>query len=278
MENANLPIGVTEIPVLAAETVMVEDAHVNDRTVIVSQQQLTKYSGSANQDVHDWVSETEMVCEANSWTTNPAIMRHIPTALEGTALKWYKQRVAAEGRFQTWEAFKEEIIKAFGAANESSSKFGRMIRREQAVGEDVLKYVYDKLELCTRYDEFMAPKTRVEQVLHGLQKEYHDYAHEREPQTVEAMIKLLKRKQAIEERKQRFANAADCHASDVREQRRTPHSQVRFTGACHECKKIGHYARDCYKRKIRLENERRERETGVSPAQAKNGNTGERRY
>lgn len=174
---------------------------------------------------------------------------------------------------------KLEIAKAFGAANENMASHARLTSRVQTPGESVLTYLFDKLDLCARYEGDMTERQKIDQIVHGLLPEYMDSAYEKEIPTVEALTKVLKRKQALMDRKERFASIQSSDVLMHRPPQQTGDQAARlnrrFNGTCHECKKIGHYARDCYRRKARLEREERE---GNNLKQAKNDQTGGRRY
>lgn len=257
MANANLPVGMTEIPVLLNEAgPVIADVGVN-QTVVVNNNKFERFSGSHNQDVKSWLQSCGIVADANGWNTHALLLRHVPTALEGTALKWYSQRVAAEGRFNNWDEFEREITRAFGSANESMTAYTRLQNRVQTAGEPVLTYLFDKLELCTRYENMMTERQKVEHIVSGLNPDYIECAYEKDIPNVAALQLALKRKEAALARKAsqkklyeiglHYAEEGRRRRQERREQcqaRNEDHPDVR--GLCHFCHKSGHYARDCF--------------------------------
>lgn len=274
--NGNLPPGVSEIPILVDETEQpVTETLASEKTIVLTNVGLDKFTGSKHVSVKEWLDSCRDVSDANGWTTIQ-LMRHLPVSLDGAAKKWYQHRVKSIGKFGTFDTFKAEIEAAFGPSNESRQKHTALHLRVQTVGEPVANYYHDKMHLCADYNDQMPDKEKVDHILSGLQDEYAQAVHDKDFATPESLLVALKRKEDAMDRRSKTALVA---VSECNMQQRPEQQQQRRTDkTCYECKKVGHFARDCFTRKRRLEREAQAGNQERGSAFPKNQNQGERRY
>lgn len=285
--NGNLPPGMNEIPILVdvAEE-PIDEAIVTEKTIILTNVGLEKFNGSKLVSVKEWLDSCRDVADANGWSS-VQLMRHLPVSLVGAARNWYLHRIKSIGKFGTFETFKAEIETAFGPSNESRQKHTALRLREQSVGEPVANYYHDKMHLCAEYNDQMPDKEKVDHILAGLQDEFTQAVHDKDFATPESLLAALKRKEDAMERRPKVASVhvSECAAVQQQhpEQSRMQQQQVngrqpRHDKPCYECQKVGHFARDCFTRKRRLEREARERNQDRGNTTPKNQFQGERRY
>jgi hypothetical protein len=125
---------------------------------------LTKFGGSAKEDVIKWLHDIEEVFDrARIQPSNKYLA--VQSYLVDAAAKWFRYNKAV---ILEWSSFKIEIVKAYQPSFHQTLL--TMEQRQQLTGESVMEYYHDKIHLCSHAD----PNMSSSMILHYLTKGLHN--------------------------------------------------------------------------------------------------------
>jgi len=126
---------------------------------------LSKFGGSEHEDVIIWLNDVEEVFDrARIQPSNKYLA--IQSYLVDAALKWFRFN---KSKILEWSTFKTAIIQVYQPTLQQT--LIKLDKRYQALGESVVEYHGDKLQLCLQADPNMSPSMIVHYLIKGL-KDY----------------------------------------------------------------------------------------------------------
>lgn len=124
------------------------------------------FSGTEDDDVHDWLDSLKVIASANGWD-DAALLKRYSVYLVGPAKSWFISTCTAKDP-KDWEAAKDKIKAAFGAAKPDISNYEKMNARTMREGEPLATFFFEKLRLINRYRPSMAETEKVQLLMRAL--------------------------------------------------------------------------------------------------------------
>ena len=122
------------------------------------------FSGSAGEDVVNWVGRFERIAELNQW--NPARrLVQLGMCLEGVALEWFESLIPP---LLSYPALRAAVLAAFQNPNYEFDIERQIRNRFQGVEEPVMTYCYNVIYLCSKLDPNMQEQAKVNHILRDL--------------------------------------------------------------------------------------------------------------
>lgn len=205
------------------------------------------FYGNREEDVYKWIeSITHYFNVARLPGDQDALyLQYAPAFLKSYAYEWWKENKRPDW---TWLTFKQSIFEQFGKTNEYL--IDRLLdQRKQQYNESVIKYYYDVIDLCNKYDSNMSDKQKVHKLTKGLRFSLYQEAIK---QTYTSPTDFLIKVQQIENVQQLIEHRQ--MQMDQEDQRRTtmnnPQMNVNQYRAnervqCYRCKEYGHISTHC---------------------------------
>lgn len=220
------------------------------------------FHGNSDEDVYKWLESIVHYFNVAQFPGNQErlYLQYAPAFLKSYAYEWWKENKLDEWN---WEMFKSTIIEQFGKTNEYL--IGRQLdQRKQQYNESVIKYYYDVLELCNKYDPTMSNKQKIYKLTNGLQLSLYQEAIK---MTYTTPIEFLTKVQQIENiqkliehRRMQMRVPDELHNEtysdlsnrynryDQRQDERgrtTNNNRVNGQLQCYKCREYGHLSRYC---------------------------------
>ena len=208
------------------------------------------FNGKPDENVYKWLESIVHYFEVVKLPgeKEQLYFQYAPAFLKNYAYEWWKEN---RRTVTDWGMFRQLITEQFGKINEYM--VGQQLdQRRQQYNEPVIKYYYDVLELCEKYDSQMSVKQKVYRLTNGLQFSLYQeavkesYASTAEfltrVQQIETVQKLIEHRQmqtqVPNDRPQ--LGAPGGYDTNWNDQRRT----TRII-QCYRCNENGHLSRDC---------------------------------
>jgi hypothetical protein len=138
---------------------------------------LAKFGGSEHEDVIIWLKDVEDVFDrAQIQSSNKYLA--IQSYLIDAALKWFRFN---KSNMLDWPAFKTAIIQVYQPTLQQT--LVKLEKRYQVLGESVMEYHYDKLQLCLQADPNMSPSMIIHYLIKGLNEHLIPHVIRRHPKT-----------------------------------------------------------------------------------------------
>jgi len=231
------------------------------------------FFGNSNDDVIKWIESIVHYFAIARVTGDKEQLyfQYAPAFLKEYAYKWWSEK--KEG-ISNWITFKQLLIEQFDKRNEYLIE-QQLDQRKQQLNEPVIKYYYDIMELCKKYDPNMSDKQKVRKLINGLRVSlYQDAIKETytTPSEFLAKVQQLENIQKLIELRQTQDEQFDqAYSPDYNDQRPTSqayptqydrqstnnynrtYSSSRNTDnrsngpkvQCYSCGQWGHTARQC---------------------------------
>lgn len=193
------------------------------------------FRGLPSEDVNEWLDQFEAAASANQWDTDEKKFARIPYALEGSALKWFKNHYDPSRSTRPYRAFTDELKAVFEPIRPQLMYLTKHQERKQQEGESSRSYFFDKTDLMRKAGIDMKSSEAVDLIISGLRPELATKVYSGEdsfPDTRSLWLKLKlldeKKRYAEERLEDQFINAAEVvsdppkkpeeHAANVAEQ------------------------------------------------------------
>ena len=125
------------------------------------------FRGAADEDVVNWIFRFEQIADYNQWNPDQRL-RHIGMCFEGVAEKWHCSLMTRVPPPLTFDAFREELLRAFKPVNYEDHLETRLRSRVQGSGESFVDYFHDVLFMCSRIDPTMSERSKIGHLFRGL--------------------------------------------------------------------------------------------------------------
>lgn len=167
-----------------SETCMLNDLQVH------SVHHPRPFSGSADDDIDEWLESLSVVASANGWKEEDLLKRY-SVYLKGAARSWFVSSCDANDP-KDWTAAVKKMKAAFGAAKPELSNYERMSARQMVPGEPVATFFFDKLRLIKRYKPAMEKSEVVQHIIRSLTKPYYERIYGKTFDTPDKLYERLK--------------------------------------------------------------------------------------
>lgn len=155
------------------------------RTCQIRQRDPPPFSGTADEDVNDWLAQYHRVSSHNGWDET-AKLANVVFFLKGTALQWFENH---ETTLTSWSTFSDHIAKLFGRPSQRKHyALQRLSTRAQLPGETCTSYIEDVLFLCRRVDVAMTEADKVNHVMKGVADDIFNFLAPKSPKTVAELV------------------------------------------------------------------------------------------
>lgn len=155
------------------------------RSCQIRQRDPPPFSGTADEDVSDWLAQYHRVSSHNAWDET-AKLANVVFFLKGTALQWFENH---EATLTSWSTFCDCITKLFGRPSQRKHyALQRLSTRAQLPGETCTCYVEDVLFLCRRVDAAMTEVDKVNHIMKGIADDLFNFLAPKSPKTVAEIV------------------------------------------------------------------------------------------
>ncbi|CAF4947433.1 unnamed protein product [Rotaria sp. Silwood1] len=124
------------------------------------------FNGNPNDDVIKWLKSIVHYFDIAqiSGDKETLYFQYAPAFLKEYAYKWWADQ---KHYIFSWSMFKQAVITQFAEKNEYliAQQFDQ---RKQQINEPVIKYYYDVIDLCKKYDSDMTDKQKIRKLTNGL--------------------------------------------------------------------------------------------------------------
>lgn len=241
------------------------------------------FHGHMEEDVHKWIESIVHYFNIAKLPGNQEALylQYAPAFLKSYAYQWWKENKRNDW---DWNMFKQSIVDQFGKMNEYL--IGRQLdQRKQQYNESVLKYYYDMMDLCNKYDPTMSNKQKIYKLTNGLRLSLYQEAMKTsystptefltKVQQIESIQQLVEQRQMqarapndeynepqVDE-SQRYYTNRDNRRRNGYEQTATNDNRISTNSyktnnqiQCYRCKENGHISRNCPQiNKLTIDNE-----------------------
>ncbi|CAF2857690.1 unnamed protein product, partial [Rotaria sp. Silwood2] len=162
--------------------------------IFVQQQvrQLTKFGGKFDEDVIQWLKDTEYIFDRVKLQSSNKYLA-VQSYLVGAAEKWFRYN---KSTVVNWPTFKVEIIKAFQRSCHQA--FLKMEQRLQLPHESVMEYYSDKIHLCLQADSNMSLSIIIHHLIKGLTQSLIPHVIRRHPSTPADFLTIAQGEEQIQ--------------------------------------------------------------------------------
>jgi hypothetical protein len=124
------------------------------------------FHGTDNDDVIKWIESIVHYFDIARLPGDKEklYLQYAPAFLKEYAYKWWADN---KHRISNWQTFTQLIIEQFGHKNEYFIE-QQLDQRKQQADEPVIKYYYDIIDLCKKYDPKMSNKQKIHKLMNGL--------------------------------------------------------------------------------------------------------------
>ena len=124
------------------------------------------FNGNPNDDIIQWLESIVHYFDIAqiSGDKETLYFQYAPAFLKEYAYKWWADQ---KHYIFSWSIFKQAVITQFAEKNEYliAQQFEQ---RKQQINEPVIKYDYDIIDLCKKYDSHMTDKQKIRKLTNGL--------------------------------------------------------------------------------------------------------------
>ncbi|CAF0917660.1 unnamed protein product [Rotaria sordida] len=124
------------------------------------------FNGNPNDDVTKWIESIVHYFDIAqiSGDKETLYFQYAPAFLKEYAYKWWADQ---KHYIFSWSIFKQALITQFAEKNEYLIE-QQFDQRKQQINEPVIKYYYDIIDLCKKYDPLMSDKQKIRKLTNGL--------------------------------------------------------------------------------------------------------------
>lgn len=210
------------------------------------------FDGDKDADmVNSWINNIETSARLNHWP-DTYTLETARAHLKGPAAFWYRTKAEV---IETWQNFKDELLKTYGHAEKLTDKWEKMKVRRQGRGESILSYYYEKVELCQKLK--LSIEDAKEEILGGLLS--HDVAanlvtkqHKDYDELLHDILAVDKVKNGKIGEKVNFTarkENKELNKSQNETKKKEWGRQDTEERKCFKCGKLGHISTQCVKEK-----------------------------
>jgi hypothetical protein len=153
---------------------------------------IIKFSGSANEDVLKWLKDVEEIFDRAQLQSSHKYLA-IQSYLIGSAAKWFRFNKA---NIDDWSTFKTALVKAYQPALEQTLL--QLEQRKQSLGESVMEYYHDKINLCLQADPNMSSSMIIHYLTKGLDTYLISHVVRRRPATPNDFLLIAQDEEKIQ--------------------------------------------------------------------------------
>ncbi len=125
------------------------------------------FRGSPQEDVVEWLFRFQQIAQLNQWNPEQQL-RNIGMSFEGSAQKWHWNVMSRPVPPVTFDALKEELLRAFKPVNYEDHLELKLRSRKQCVDESFNDYFHDVVYMCGKIDPGMTERSKVQHLMRGL--------------------------------------------------------------------------------------------------------------
>jgi hypothetical protein len=153
---------------------------------------IIKFSGSSQEDVRKWLENVEEIFDRAKLQPSQKYLA-IQPYLIGAAAKWFRFN---KSTIDDWSKFKVALVKDYQQTLEQTLL--QLEQRDQAVGEAVMEYYYDKVNLCRQADPNMSSSLIIHYLTKGLNTYLIPHVVRRHPATPENFLLIAQDEEKIQ--------------------------------------------------------------------------------
>ena len=199
-----------------------------------------KFYGKDKEDPIDWLKEFNRAGTINNWS-NQRKLAIIRIYLEEEAEYWFEEEEEIEEWKNNWKTFEEKFKEKFITDERKYSWYNEWINLKQEKDESIETYAYKFKGLIKKFGGDTLPEFIINiTFIRGIKgKEIKQQIIFKEPETLEEIIKII----INWERAERFVMNNEPEELQDKEKKKYNVKNRK----CHNCKKYGHYKKDCRK-------------------------------